>query len=87
MSTKLRPYSSARRAPRSGSGPPCSSRSTTSRKNSSKPAGLFFRDVVDLLEQGDPDPERGARLAEEYGLSFVDTPWLSDVVSRFDLRS
>ena len=29
------------------------------------PAGfeLFFRDVVDLLEQGDPDPERGARLA------------------------
>ena len=53
------------------------------------PAGfeLFFRDVVDLLEQGDPDPERGARLAEEYGLSFVDMPWLSDVVSRFDLRS
>src|SRR6478672_5616878 len=53
------------------------------------PAGFehFFRDVVDLLEQGDPDPERGARLAEEYGLSFVDTPWLSDVVSRFDLRS
>ena len=48
---------------------------------------FWYRDVVDLLEQGDPDPERGARLAEEYGLSFVDMPWLSDVVSRFDLRS
>jgi quercetin dioxygenase-like cupin family protein len=53
------------------------------------PAGfeLFFRAVVDLLEQGDVDPERGARLAEEFGLSFVDVPWLADVVRRFDLQA
>lgn len=53
------------------------------------PAGfeLFFRAVVDLLEQGDVDPERGAHLAEEFGLSFVDMPWLPDVVRRFDLRA
>ena len=52
------------------------------------PAGfeLFFRAVVDLVEQGDADPERGARLAAEFGLIFVDVPWLADVVSRFDLR-
>ena len=53
------------------------------------PAGfeLFFRAVVDLLEAGDPDPERGARLAAEFGLSFVETPWLADVVRRFQLRA
>jgi quercetin dioxygenase-like cupin family protein len=52
------------------------------------PAGfeLFFRAVVDLVEQGGADQERGARLAEEFGLSFVDVPWLADVVRRFDLR-
>ena len=51
------------------------------------PAGfeLFFQAVVDLVESGDPDPERGARLAAEHGLSFVDTPWLADVVRRFNL--
>ncbi len=53
------------------------------------PAGfeLFFRAVVDLVEAGDVDPERGARLAAEHGLSFVDTPWLADVVRRFDLNA
>ena len=53
------------------------------------PAGfeLFFCAVVDLLEQGDVDPERGARLAAEFGLSFVDVPWLADVVARFNLRA
>jgi uncharacterized cupin superfamily protein len=52
------------------------------------PAGfeLFFRAVVDHLETGDVDPERGARLAAEYGLRFVDVPWLANVVERFDLR-
>jgi quercetin dioxygenase-like cupin family protein len=53
------------------------------------PAGfeLFFRAVVDLLEAGDADPGAGARLAAEHGLSFVDTPWLADVVRRFDLNA
>jgi quercetin dioxygenase-like cupin family protein len=53
------------------------------------PAGfeLFFRAVVDMLEQGDVDPERGAALSAEYGLSFVDVPWLADVVQRFDLST
>jgi quercetin dioxygenase-like cupin family protein len=53
------------------------------------PAGfeLFFRAVVDLLEAGDVDPDDGARLAAQHGLSFVDTPWLADVVRRFDLHA
>ncbi|MEP6649322.1 MAG: cupin domain-containing protein [Lapillicoccus sp.] len=53
------------------------------------PAGfeLFFEAVVDLLEAGDVDPERGARLAADHGLSFVDTPWLADVVRRFSLHA
>ena len=53
------------------------------------PAGfeLFFRAVVDMVEQGDVDPERGAALAAEFGLSFVDVPWLADVVRRFDLHT
>ena len=51
------------------------------------PAGfeLFFRAVADMVESGDADPERGAALAAEHGLQFVDTPWLADVVRRFDL--
>ncbi len=53
------------------------------------PAGfeLFFRAVVDLLESGDADPERGAALAAEHGLEFVDTPWLADVIRRFGLNA
>jgi len=53
------------------------------------PAGLelFFSDVVDLLESGDTDPDRGAALAASYGLSFVDTPWLADVVERYGLTA
>ncbi|GIE77345.1 hypothetical protein Aph02nite_32950 [Actinoplanes philippinensis] len=53
------------------------------------PAGfeLFFRAVVDMVEAGDPDPERGAALAAEHGLSFVDRPWLADVVRRFGLSA
>lgn len=53
------------------------------------PAGfeLFFRAVVDMIEAGDVDPERGARLAAQHGLSFVEPPWLSDVVRRFDLNA
>ena len=52
------------------------------------PAGfdLFFRAVVEMLESGTADPERGAQLAADYGLSFVETPWLADIVSRFHLR-
>ncbi|WP_328475443.1 cupin domain-containing protein [Actinoplanes sp. NBC_00393] len=52
------------------------------------PAGfeLFFRAVADMLEADDPDPERGAALAAEHGLQFVDTPWLADVVRRFGLK-
>jgi uncharacterized cupin superfamily protein len=53
------------------------------------PAGfeMFFHSVVDMVEAGDADPERGAALAAEHGLSFVDVPWLADVVRRFDLRT
>ena len=53
------------------------------------PAGfeLFFRGVVDLVESGDVDPERGAALAAAHGLEFVDTPWLADVVRRFGLTA
>ena len=51
------------------------------------PAGFeqFFRDVVDMLESGDVDAQRGASLAAAYGLQFADTPWLADVVRRFGL--
>jgi hypothetical protein len=48
---------------------------------------LFFHAVVELLEAGEVDPERGAHLAAQYRLSFVDTPWLADVVRRFDLKA
>ena len=53
------------------------------------PAGfeLFFRDVVDMLESGDEDPERGAALATSYGLSFPDTPWLPDLIARYNLNA
>src|SRR5436190_14356746 len=53
------------------------------------PAGLelFFRAVVDLVEAGDLDPEHGARLAAQHGLSFVNTPRLADVVRRFNLNA
>jgi quercetin dioxygenase-like cupin family protein len=51
------------------------------------PAGfeLFFQAVVDMVEGGDVDPEDGARLAAKHGLSFVETPWLADVIQRFGL--
>jgi hypothetical protein len=39
-----------------------------------------------MLESGTADLERGAQLAADYGLSFVETPWLADIVSRFHLR-
>jgi quercetin dioxygenase-like cupin family protein len=53
------------------------------------PAGfdLFFHAVVDMVEAADEDPERGAALAAEHGLEFVDTPWLADVVRRFGLNA
>jgi quercetin dioxygenase-like cupin family protein len=53
------------------------------------PAGfeLFFRDVVDMLESGEEDPERGAALATSYGLSFPDTPWLADLIARYNLNA
>jgi quercetin dioxygenase-like cupin family protein len=53
------------------------------------PAGfeLFFRAVVDMVENGEADPERGAALAAEHGLEFVDRPWLADVVRRFGLNA
>ncbi len=53
------------------------------------PAGfeLFFVAVAELIEAGDVDPENGARLAAQHGLSFVSTPWLADVVRRFNLNA
>jgi hypothetical protein len=40
-----------------------------------------------MLEAGDTDPDRGAALAAEHGLRFVDTPWLADVIRRFGLNA
>jgi quercetin dioxygenase-like cupin family protein len=53
------------------------------------PAGFdrFFAAVVDMVESGDVDPDRGAELAARHGLSFVQTPWLADVVERFHLAT
>jgi quercetin dioxygenase-like cupin family protein len=53
------------------------------------PAGFeqFFAAVVDMVESDDVDPDRGAELAARYGLSFVETPWLADVIRRFHLAT
>lgn len=51
------------------------------------PAGFedFFAELADLLEQGPPDPDRIAALAEHYGLQFGEPAWLPDIVARYGL--
>ena len=53
------------------------------------PAGFehFFRQVAEMISDGNPDPEEGRKLTERYGLSFVDPEWLPDVVARFGLKT
>ncbi len=52
------------------------------------PAGfeLFFRDLVDLADNGPPDFADIARIAESYGLEFGQAAWLPDVIARYDLN-
>jgi quercetin dioxygenase-like cupin family protein len=51
------------------------------------PAGFerFFRDVVDALESDVPNVD-GAALSAEYGLTFAEPDWLSDVIARYGLK-
>ena len=52
------------------------------------PAGfeLFFRDLVDLSDNGPPDFADIARIAESYGLEFGQASWLPDVITRYGLN-
>jgi mannose-6-phosphate isomerase-like protein (cupin superfamily) len=51
------------------------------------PAGFehFFWNMGELAADGPPDPQAIARLAEKHGLVFGGAPWLSDVVTRYNL--
>ncbi|MET0965845.1 MAG: cupin domain-containing protein [Nakamurella sp.] len=48
------------------------------------PAGFehFFREVAEMVSDGNPDPEKGSKLAQRYGLSFGSPAWLPEVISR-----
>jgi quercetin dioxygenase-like cupin family protein len=52
------------------------------------PAGFegFFWELADLIAVGPPEPESVAGLAESYGLTFSDPPWLPDIVARYNLN-
>jgi quercetin dioxygenase-like cupin family protein len=51
------------------------------------PAGFeeFFRGFVDMTDQGPPDPQRRADLAERFQLPFPEVDWMADVIARYDL--
>jgi len=51
------------------------------------PAGFehFFRELSDLTAAGAPDMAAIGALAEAYGLQFVETAWLPDVIARYRL--
>ena len=53
------------------------------------PAGFehFFREVVDMIEAGPPDPAAGEDLAQRYGLQFGDPDWLPGVIERYHLQA
>jgi quercetin dioxygenase-like cupin family protein len=53
------------------------------------PAGFehFFREVAEMMSDGNPDPKEGRKMAERYGLSFGDPDWLPDVISRYGLTT
>ena len=46
----------------------------------------FFRDIVELTSQGQPDPAAIGAVAAAYGLSFDQPDWLPDIVSRYGLN-
>jgi quercetin dioxygenase-like cupin family protein len=52
------------------------------------PAGFegFFWELADLIAAGPPEPESVAGVAESYGLTFGDPPWLPDIVARYNLN-
>ncbi len=45
----------------------------------------FFRDVVDLTDEGAPDFAAIAELAGNYGLEFGQADWLPGIIERYDL--
>jgi quercetin dioxygenase-like cupin family protein len=51
------------------------------------PAGFehFFREVSELVAAGSATAERGAELAERYGLQFGAPDWLPAVIERYGL--
>jgi quercetin dioxygenase-like cupin family protein len=51
------------------------------------PAGFehFFREVCEMVAEDAVDADRGAALAERYGLSFGDPDWLPGVIARYGL--
>jgi quercetin dioxygenase-like cupin family protein len=51
------------------------------------PAGFehFFWTVAEVLSEEQPDLERFAGLAADYGLEFHEAPWLPDLIARYDL--
>ena len=53
------------------------------------PAGFehFFREVVEILREGHPNPDQGMLLAERYGLRFGNPEWLGDVITRYSLNA
>ncbi|MEO8329445.1 MAG: cupin domain-containing protein, partial [Candidatus Nanopelagicales bacterium] len=46
------------------------------------PSGFegFFWKVCDAIEQGDVNPESMAKLADDFGLTFDEPPWMEDVI-------
>lgn len=51
------------------------------------PAGFenLFREVSELVAEGQPDPAKIGELAEAYGLQFAPAAWLPDVIARYGL--
>jgi len=53
------------------------------------PAGFegFFRDLGELAEAGNPEPEAFLEIAARYGLQGGTPDWLPDVISRYRLNA
>jgi quercetin dioxygenase-like cupin family protein len=51
------------------------------------PAGFerFFREFVDIIDQGPPGPGVVAELGARYQLPFAKPDWLADVIARYNL--
>jgi mannose-6-phosphate isomerase-like protein (cupin superfamily) len=52
------------------------------------PAGFehFFHEVTEMIAAGPVAAERGADLAERYGLEFEQPAWLPDLIARYNLK-